>query len=32
MGSGKSAVASHLGRLLGRRVVRLDDEIVRAAG
>jgi shikimate kinase len=32
MGSGKSAVARHLGRLLGRRVVRLDDEIVRAAG
>jgi shikimate kinase len=32
MGSGKSTVASHLGRLLGRRVVRLDDEIVRAAG
>jgi shikimate kinase len=32
MGSGKSEVARHLGRLLGRRVVRLDDEIVRAAG
>jgi shikimate kinase len=32
MGSGKTAVASHLGRLLGRRVVRLDDEIARAAG
>jgi shikimate kinase len=32
MGSGKSAVARHLGRLLGRRVVRLDDEVVRAAG
>jgi shikimate kinase len=32
MGSGKSTVARHLGRLLGRRVVRLDDEIVRAAG
>jgi shikimate kinase len=32
MGSGKSTVASHLGRLLGRRVVRLDEEIVRAAG
>jgi shikimate kinase len=32
MGSGKSTVARHLGRLLGRRVVRLDEEIVRAAG
>jgi shikimate kinase len=32
MGSGKSTVASHLGRLLGRRVVALDDEIARAAG
>jgi len=32
MGSGKSTVASHLGRLLGRRVVRLDEEIARAAG
>jgi shikimate kinase len=32
MGSGKSTVASHLGRLLRRRVVRLDEEIVRAAG
>ncbi len=32
MGSGKSTVARHLGRLLGRRVVRLDDEIARAAG
>ena len=32
MGSGKSTVARELGRLLGRRVVRLDDEIVRAAG
>jgi shikimate kinase len=32
MGSGKSAVASHLGRMLGRKVVRLDDEIARAAG
>lgn len=32
MGSGKSTVASELGRLLGRAVVRLDDEIARAAG
>jgi shikimate kinase len=32
MGSGKSTVARHLGRLLGRRVVHVDDEIVRAAG
>jgi shikimate kinase len=32
MGSGKSTVAAHLGRLLRRRVVRLDDEIARAAG
>jgi shikimate kinase len=32
MASGKSTVARHLGRLLGRRVVRLDEEIVRAAG
>lgn len=32
MGSGKSTVAQHLGRLLGRRVVHLDEEIVRAAG
>jgi shikimate kinase len=32
MGSGKSTVARHLGRLLGRRVVHLDEEIVRAAG
>ena len=32
MGSGKSTVAAHLGRLLGRRVVRLDEEIARAAG
>ncbi len=32
MGSGKSTVASHLGRLLGRTVVRLDDEVARAAG
>jgi shikimate kinase len=32
MGSGKSTVASHLGRLLGRRVVRVDEEIARAAG
>ncbi len=31
MGSGKSTVAGILGRLLGRRVVRLDDEIARAA-
>ncbi|HSD20028.1 MAG TPA: shikimate kinase [Anaeromyxobacter sp.] len=32
MGSGKSTVARHLGRLLGRRIVHVDDEIVRAAG
>src|SRR5512138_1226756 len=32
MGSGKSTVAAHLGRLLGRRVVRVDDEIARVAG
>ena len=32
MGCGKSTVARHLGRLLGRRVVRLDEEIARAAG
>lgn len=32
MGSGKSTVAAHLGRLLGRRVVSTDDEIVRLAG
>jgi shikimate kinase len=32
MGSGKSSVALVLGRLLGRRVVHLDAEIVRAAG
>jgi shikimate kinase len=32
MGSGKSTVARLLGRLLGRRVVHLDDAIVRAAG
>jgi shikimate kinase len=32
MGSGKSTVAAHLGRLLRRRVVRLDDAIARAAG
>jgi shikimate kinase len=32
MGSGKSTVARHLGRLLGRRVVALDAEIARAAG
>jgi shikimate kinase len=31
MGSGKSTVARHLGRLLGRRVVCLDDAIARAA-
>lgn len=31
MGSGKSTVARRLGLLLGRRVVSLDDEIVRAA-
>ena len=31
MGSGKSTVARHLGRLLGRRVVALDEEIARAA-
>jgi shikimate kinase len=32
MGSGKSTVARHLGRLLGRRVICLDDAIERAAG
>jgi shikimate kinase len=32
MGAGKSTVARHLGRLLGRRVVSLDAEIARAAG
>jgi shikimate kinase len=32
MGSGKSAVATHLGRLLGRRVVSIDAEVVRRAG
>lgn len=32
MGSGKSTVARLLGRLLGRRVVHLDDAIVGAAG
>jgi shikimate kinase len=32
MGCGKSTVARLLGRLLGRRVVHLDEEIVRAAG
>jgi shikimate kinase len=32
MGSGKSTVAAHLGRLLRRRVVRLDDAIAVAAG
>ncbi len=31
MGCGKSTVARLLGRLLGRRVVHLDEEIVRAA-
>jgi shikimate kinase len=31
MGSGKSTVARALGRLLGRRVVSLDDAIARAA-
>jgi shikimate kinase len=31
MGCGKSTVASHLGRLLGRRVVRVDAEIERGA-
>jgi shikimate kinase len=32
MGSGKSTVARHLGRLLGRPVVALDEAIGRAAG
>ncbi len=32
MGCGKSTVARHLGRLLGRRVVRLDEEVARVAG
>jgi shikimate kinase len=32
MGSGKSTVAAHLARLLGRRVVSTDAEIVRRAG
>lgn len=32
MGSGKSTVAPLLARWLGRRLVRLDAEIVRAAG
>jgi len=32
MGSGKSTVAAALGRLLGRRVVSVDAEIVRRAG
>ena len=32
MGSGKSTVARALGRLLGRRVVSLDDAISRSAG
>jgi shikimate kinase len=32
MGSGKSTVARALARLLGRRLVSLDAEIVRAAG
>jgi len=31
MGSGKSTVARHLARLLGRRLVTLDAEIARAA-
>jgi shikimate kinase len=32
MGSGKSTVAAILGRLLGRRVVSLDEAIARSAG
>jgi len=32
MGSGKSTVAQHLGRLLGRRVVALDARIAARAG
>jgi shikimate kinase len=32
MGSGKSATARELSRLTGRKVVSLDDEIVRRAG
>jgi shikimate kinase len=32
MGSGKSTVARHLGRLLGRRVVALDARIAARAG
>jgi shikimate kinase len=32
MGSGKSTVARHLGRLLGRKVVALDDRIAARAG
>lgn len=32
MGSGKSSTAAVLGRLLGRPVIRLDDEIARRAG
>jgi shikimate kinase len=32
MGSGKSTVAAILGRLLGRRVVSLDEAIARTAG
>ncbi len=32
MGSGKSTVARHLGRLLGRRVVALDERISARAG
>jgi shikimate kinase len=32
MGSGKTSTARVLGRLLGRRVVHLDDEIARTAG
>jgi shikimate kinase len=32
MGAGKSTIAAHLGRLLGRKVVSLDGEIARRAG
>jgi shikimate kinase len=32
MGSGKTSAARILGRLLGRRVIHLDDEIARGAG
>jgi len=32
MGSGKSTVARHLGRLLGRQVVALDERIAARAG